>query len=91
MPGKKNIDTFEKNLTELETIVQKMESSSLSLDASLSAFEEGVKLVRHCQKTLTTAEQKVRILTETNLSKSPEDNSIPSTQPFDINTTQDDQ
>lgn len=54
--------SFEKKLTRLEEIVQKMESGSLSLDDSLKLFEEGVKLSRECNKELNTAEQKVKKL-----------------------------
>ena len=62
MPSKKTADPFEKKLSELESIIQQMEQGSLSLDASLKAFEKGVRLSRECHKTLATAEQKVQIL-----------------------------
>lgn len=35
---------FEKNLNELEQIIEQMESGELSLDDSLKSFEQGVKL-----------------------------------------------
>lgn len=54
--------SFEKKLTRLEEIVQKMEVGELSLDDSLKLFEEGVKLSRDCNKELNTAEQKVKKL-----------------------------
>lgn len=54
--------SFEKKLTRLEEIVQKMENGELSLDDSLKLFEEGVKLSRDCNKELTEAEQKVQKL-----------------------------
>lgn len=54
--------SFEKKLTRLEEIVQKMEGGELSLDESLKLFEEGVKLSRDCNKELTDAEQKVKKL-----------------------------
>jgi len=41
-----------------------MEQGGLPLDLALKKFEEGVKLTRECQKTLSMAEQKVKILTE---------------------------
>ena len=53
---------FEKKLTRLEEIVQKMESGEISLDDSLKLFEEGVKLSRECNKELNEAEQKVQKL-----------------------------
>lgn len=64
MPAKKKAATFEQSLQELEALVNKMEAGDLSLDESLGAFEEGVKLTRACQKMLDDAEQKVQILTE---------------------------
>ena len=55
---KKNMD-FETALAELEGLIEQLESGDLSLDASLKAFEQGVKLTRDCQLQLTDAEQKV--------------------------------
>lgn len=56
--------SFEAALAELETLVEKMETGDLSLEDSLSAFERGVKLTRHCQSSLKAAELKVKVLTE---------------------------
>jgi exodeoxyribonuclease VII small subunit len=55
---------FEEAMSSLEDIVKKLEANSLSLDESLSAFEEAVKLVKLCNSKLENAENKVRILTE---------------------------
>ena len=60
---KKNI-TFEEAMLSLEDIVKKLEVGSMSLDESLVAFEEAIKLVNVCNQKLENAEQKVRILTE---------------------------
>ena len=57
---------FEESLEQLEALVEKMESGELSLEDSLSTFEEGIKLTRSCQNALKTAEQKVQILMEKN-------------------------
>lgn len=53
---------FETSLARLETIVAGMEDNSQSLEQSLSAFEEGIKLTRQAQKALVEAEQKVQVL-----------------------------
>lgn len=53
---------FEQSLKRLEEIVRKMEQGELTLESSLEAFEEGVKLTRNCQTALQKAEQKVNIL-----------------------------
>ena len=56
--------SFEAALKKLEALVTKMESQSLSLEESLAAFEEGVALTKACQKALSEAEQKVKIITQ---------------------------
>lgn len=53
---------FEKKLSRLEEIVQKMEKGDLTLDNSLKLFEEGIKLSRDCQSQLTVAEAQVKKL-----------------------------
>lgn len=53
---------FEKSLNKLEKIVEKMEVGNLSLDESLSAFEEGVRLSKDCNERLNQAEEKVKKL-----------------------------
>lgn len=61
--SKKKID-FEKNLGALEDLVHTLEDGELSLEASLSAFEQGVLLTRECQTALTEAEQRVQMLVQ---------------------------
>lgn len=53
---------FEKNLSRLEQIVQKMEKGDLALDESLKLFEEGIQLSRDCHKRLNEAEETVKKL-----------------------------
>lgn len=53
---------FEKALEELEILVSAMEEGELSLEESLQAFEQGIKLTRECQTALKQAEQKVQVL-----------------------------
>jgi exodeoxyribonuclease VII small subunit len=55
---------FETAMVELEALVDRMEGGELSLEASLQAFERGVRLTRHCQSALRNAELKVKKLTE---------------------------
>lgn len=65
MAKAKKID-FEQSLTQLEGLVEQLEDRELSLEQSLKAFEDGVKLTRECQQALTEAEQKVQLLMERN-------------------------
>ena len=64
MARKKAALDFEQSLTELQTIVERLENGELSLEESLSAFEQGIGLTRECQAALAQAEQKVQILLE---------------------------
>jgi len=53
---------FEKALSELESIVEKMEKGDLSLNESLTLFERGVQLARFMRGEIETAEKKIEIL-----------------------------
>jgi len=64
MTKKPQIPDFETAMTELEELVAQIETGNLSLEESLKQFEQGIKLSRTCQKALTEAEQRVKILTD---------------------------
>jgi exodeoxyribonuclease VII small subunit len=53
---------FEQTLSQLETLVSRLESGELPLDEALRVFEQGVRLTRECQAVLSAAQQKVQIL-----------------------------
>jgi len=55
--------SFEQSLKELEAIVRNLENGSSPLDESLENFENGIKLIRHCNFLLDNAEKKVKKLT----------------------------
>ena len=55
---------FEQSLTDLQNLVERLENGELSLEDSLTAFEQGVRLTRDCQTALAQAEHKVQILME---------------------------
>jgi len=54
--------SFEKALTELEDIVEKLEKGGLALNESLGLFEKGVKLAKFLRGELGKAEKKIDIL-----------------------------
>ena len=60
-PSAKGVD-LEKSLSDLEAIVEQLESGELPLEKSLKEFERGVKLSRECQGALQDAEQRVQVL-----------------------------
>ncbi|MFL2753643.1 MAG: exodeoxyribonuclease VII small subunit [Gammaproteobacteria bacterium] len=66
MSDKNNSKDFESSLEKLEEIVAELESGDLPLEKSIKAFEEGIKLTRHCQNLLSKAELKIQKLVETN-------------------------
>ncbi len=69
--------TFEAAMQRLEKIVKTLEEGNAPLSESLAAFEEGIGLVKFCNASLDSAEQKVKILLEK------EDGSI-SEEPFTV-------
>lgn len=54
---------FEDAMKRLEEIVRFLEGGNADLDSSLSAFEEGVRLVKFCNSELDRAEKRVKLLT----------------------------
>lgn len=62
---KKEID-FETALDRLEEIVELLENGDAPLEKSLEIFEEGVKLVKLCNKKLEGVEKSVKILINNN-------------------------
>jgi exodeoxyribonuclease VII small subunit len=63
-PSLKKVEelTYEAAFTELETIVAALEGESRPLDESISLYERGQALARHCSALLEKAELKVRQL-----------------------------
>jgi exodeoxyribonuclease VII small subunit len=55
-------EKFEEALGRLEDIVKRMEAGDMTLEESLKAFEEGIKLARLCSRKLDEAERRVEIL-----------------------------
>ena len=58
--------SFEKALERLEEIVDLLESGEYPLEKSLTIFEEGVGLVKECNKKLEKVENSVKILLNDN-------------------------
>lgn len=66
MARQKKKPGFEQSLNELQTLVERLESGDLSLEESLSTFEQGISLTRECQSALQDAEQRIHVLLEQN-------------------------
>lgn len=54
--------SFDDGLDRLESLVQQLESGSLSLEDALARFEEGVQLSQALQKQLAEAQRRVEVL-----------------------------
>jgi exodeoxyribonuclease VII small subunit len=51
--------SFEAALTELETIVKRLETGNAKLDDAISSYERGALLKRHCEAKLREAQSRV--------------------------------
>lgn len=66
MSAKPPMPNLESSLSEINKVIEQMEQGDLTLEQSLNCFERGISLIKHAQKILTEAEQKVQILMQTN-------------------------
>ncbi|MCE9618908.1 MAG: exodeoxyribonuclease VII small subunit [Planctomycetes bacterium] len=60
---------YEEAMKELESIVDQLESGSISLEESLKAFERGRALSNHCRAILDNAAKRIQTLTAEALGK----------------------
>lgn len=59
-PGKSVAEmSFEEALSELESIVRKLEQGDVELEESIAIYERGAALKAHCETRLKSAELKV--------------------------------
>jgi len=59
-------EKFEEAMAKLEALVRKMETGDMTLEESLKAFEEGIRLSRLCASRLDDAERRVEMLISEN-------------------------
>ena len=57
---------FENTLSKLQSIIQKLESDSLSLDKMVHYFEDGMKLMKICRSQLDEVEHRISTLVKKN-------------------------
>lgn len=67
---------FEDSIKELENIANELEKGNLTLDESVSKFEQGMKLSKKCNDFLDSAEKKITMLINNN-GEIEEENFIP--------------
>lgn len=56
--------TYEEAYKKLENILETLESKSAGLDESLSLYEEGISLYKHCNNLLENAQLKISKFTQ---------------------------
>jgi exodeoxyribonuclease VII small subunit len=57
-------ESFEEQLAELETVVERLERGDLTLEENVSLFERGVVLSNACKAQLASAESRIQVLME---------------------------
>jgi exodeoxyribonuclease VII small subunit len=72
---------FETAMDRLEKIVEQMESGQLPLEDLIVRYEEGMNLVKVCQERLTSAEQKIEVITRNSAGKPVVKEFEPSSEP----------
>jgi exodeoxyribonuclease VII small subunit len=65
--------SFEEAYERLEEVLSHLQMGNMSLDDSLTAFEEGMALAAHCQALLDTAELRVEQLERAAPADDPDD------------------
>lgn len=58
-------DSFEKNLENIDEIIEKLESGDLALEESIKEYEKAMKLLKKSSDILNKAQGKVIKITET--------------------------
>ncbi len=61
--------TFEDAMGELEALVEAMENDQLPLEELVAHYEKGAGLLRHCEKVLAVAKERIELI---EVSNSPE-------------------
>ena len=57
---------FEGTLSELQSIIRKLESDSLSLEKMVHLFEDGMKLMKICRSQLDEVQNRISTLVKEN-------------------------
>lgn len=65
--------TFEEALAQLKKLTDQLEDGELSLDSSIAAYEDCVKLIHACRKKLDEAESRVIVLSKADESEDKND------------------
>ena len=62
MVSRKKYRDFESAVERLEEITDQLEAGETSLEDSMDLYTEGLEIARFCEKKLTEAEKKIKII-----------------------------
>ena len=62
MAARKNKQTFEEKLQQLEDMVRQLETGGTTLEETLKSYEKGVELAEELKKELAQAEERLTVL-----------------------------
>ncbi len=65
--------TLDTAMIRLKEIAESLESGEYDLEMSIKLYEEGVKIISFCNKTLSSAKQKITELSEDHLGENEND------------------
>ncbi|MGJ8643840.1 MAG: exodeoxyribonuclease VII small subunit [Luteolibacter sp.] len=66
---------FEVAMANLEEVVEAMEAEELPLEELVTYYEKGSSLLKHCEKSLTSAKKRIELITLANKEESPTNDS----------------
>ena len=58
--------TFEENMTELQSIVEKLENGDVNLDDAIEEFQKAMDLIKSCDAKLKDAEDTITKIVDEN-------------------------
>ncbi len=61
----------QETVAELESIIERIDSGEVALDASLDAYRRGAALVRRCRSILDSAQQEIERISAADLAARP--------------------
>ena len=66
MATKKKYRDFESAVERLEEITDQLEAGETSLEDSIKLYTEGLEIAQYCEKKLTEAQKKIKIIRKNN-------------------------
>jgi exodeoxyribonuclease VII small subunit len=54
--------TYEEAVTELDTLIDRLDAGQLPLEALLSQYQRGAELLQHCRQQLEAVEAQIKVV-----------------------------